>query len=394
MKKYFDDGFSILVLLLFYLIVGDSNIFLFLLGYSLFRLYSSFFYNINFKRNDGKRVVNAVSGYVIFMNIIFLIISFGLGFIMEGMFCLNYVILIFVVMSLGLSSYVMVRIYSNYLKQMGVWSLYRIVMGVVLLAVSAIMYLVYDYSSSIRVLLVVSSLVLVSNVYALLVYWKFFRGSEGVRKRGIEKRFKTLLRESYEGSLEEVFASSYFYLGIVYVFYLGITRYGYSYFELGVNMSKYYFFLMILIYHLVGIVRTGLKGEMLEIWGRKNLGIMVGLEVLFLGLVVKGMRINYALELVVYYLFLLFYYISVDELKKDGKSNLVVIVLSCGLFMKLGLGLYLVSSYVEMGYNIVVGDIVNSVILFIVVGFNCMYFLVKEGGRREKIRKLISIKDI
>lgn len=435
------DIISILFIIPLYYLTKDNNIFLYTLSLYLYLILSSMFNHIDIYSNikyyyDNKYTysLNTIYKYtnisIIIINIFISIMVGLISIFFNNLFNIKGIIIVNVVMSLTLfikpvlkniSSFV--RVYNFKNLSDNIENIYKIINLVLLIISSVICFKLLDIDDyiSISILYIVNiiSFILVYLLCYLLVL------SNKIKKKQFKKKeeridykseIKDILSRNINISIVNIIKYSYFYISIIVLYFILSNRYGYSYERVSEVINNCYLYaigLINIILFVISCFEDKRINKIKENISKKRYEFvklddyLIRLFKILLIIIVILSLISDAIWTIIFnndngYILYMFsnlgvFYIMYSIIVKISLGSIsdkkMYIMLGIGLIVKLALVVPLISSLYRLGYNLLYGDMLSSVIAY----FTVMVLLIIINSSKCKvdfIEKFDTILDI
>lgn len=371
-KQTFPLIIKLIILIILALTTKKHNIFLIVLNYSFFKFITSFYLNITFKTSKQKATLPQIIALIIFMNIIFILISIALGFILENLLCIPYLTISLGLTSLSFTSYILVHIFSNYLQNITITTTYKTFLEILILIINLFLIITPSPYQPIHILFLILILTISSNLYCLSIYILYIDNNK--KNMPHHSTLKKLLFENYQKSPLSISTTSIWYLSIVLVFYFAISRYGYSYHQIGIELGNVYLFGYLITYTIIKLIFPNqLHPSKISTYLIKILLGFIPLIIIFTLIPLK-----HSFELLVLYPLITIVYLLANHLLNNNQTKELKISLSCGIFLTIIISSYLIFFYADQGKSLLLGQIISNAIACIVIIFNQLYFIFRK----------------
>ena len=420
------DIISILFIIPLYYLTKDNNIFLYTLSLYLYLILSSMFKHINNYSNlknyyDKEYIysLNSIFKYtnvsIIVINIFVSIIVFLISLLLNGLFDIKGLIIVNVVMSLTLFIKPILGNVSNFVlvynfKKLSdnIENIYKVINLILLIIGSFVCFKILNIDDYVSICILYGVSFISFGLVYLLSYLLVL--SNKIKKKQFRKReeridYKNeivcLLSNNINKSVINIIKYGYFYISIIILYFILSNRYGYSYDKVSEVINNCYLYSMGVICVLVKIIFFLEGNRILEI--KNNLlnkkynlikvdDYLINIFKKLLILIVILSIISDSIWTVIFnndngyilYMFSnlgVFYviYLFVSKICTDFISNKkMYIVLLSGLLIKLVLVVPMISSLYRMGYNLLYGDMLSSVVSYFIVIVMLIIFISKK----------------
>lgn len=423
------DIVNILFIIPLFYLTKNNNIFLYTLSLYLYLILSSIFNHIDIYSNiknyyDKKHIysLNTIYKYtnisIIVINIVLSIIIGLTSIFLNSLFHIKGLVIVNIVMSLTLfikpimkNIISVIKVYNFNKLSDNILNIYNITNLILLIISSIICFKVLDISDyiSISVLYGVSiiSFILIyllchSLVLSSKVKKKTFRKRE--EQYDYKKEITDILSRNKNVSIVNIIKYSYLYISIIVLYFILKNRYGYSYEKVCDVINNCYFYAIGIINIILLVIKYFENNKITNI--KDNINNKKYDLVKLDNYVIRLFKILLTVFLVLsiisdslwtimfnndngYVLFIFcnigIFYIMYDIIISIFTGSIndkkLYIILLVGMVIKLVLVVPLVSSLYRMGYNLLYGDMLSSVIAYFVV----MILLIFSSRNKIKV---------
>lgn len=415
LRKLIIDIISILFIIPLYYLTRDNNIFLYTLSLYLYLILSSMFNHIDIYSNikyyyDNKYIysLNTIFKYtnisIIVINVFISIVIGLFSLLFNNLFHIKGFVLVNVLMSLTLFIKPVLKNISNFVnvynfKKLSdnIEDIYKIVNLILLIIASIICFKVLDISDYISISVLYGCNVISFIVVYLLCYLLVL--SNKIKKKQFKKReeridykneIKDILSRNINISVVNIIKYSYFYISIIILYFILSNRYGYSYENVCSIINNCYLYaigLINIVLFVIYYIDNDKINKMKEDISYRRYELVklddyiIKLFSRLLTIVVILSVISDSIWTIIFnndngYILYMFsnlgvFYIMYSIIVKISLGNIsdkkLYISLLLGLVIKLVLVVPLVNSLYRMGYNLLYGDMLSTVIAYFVV---------------------------
>lgn len=396
MKKIIGLLIFIYVIMLYYL-VDKVDMFLLTLSFSLFLIYYSIFSSsmINdllSKYHDKKYYYSEyrVIRYVCLFIFIGSLLLGGISYLISLVIDIDGFDIIGMVMSMFLGITIIIRFINGYFNIIGYKKdilLYTYILSSIIIGMVMLFFIP-------KVIFIYLVPILLGVILLILCYIFIFSKKRKVTKKREEVKvsyisdIKGYLINSKLVILYNIVNSSYIYISIIVLYYVLLKRYFYSYDDVVSYISNVYFYGMIFIYYIYLIIRgiyinniSKLKSGILNkedssyLFHKSfNKIISTTLTIVIVFMVISGPICNLLYNGEYNFIFglmpLLFFFVLYDFIVNISiicnKERNVIILLFIGLVTKIVFEIPFINSMYRIGYNLVYGGVVATILGFIV----------------------------
>lgn len=415
LKDLVIDIISILFIIPLYYLTRDNNIFLYTLSLYLYLILSGMFSNIDIYSNikyyyDNKYIysLNAIFKYtnisIIFINIFISIVIGLISLLFNNLFHIKGFVLVNIIMSLTLFIKPILINVSNFVKVYNfkklsdnIEDIYKIINLVLLIIASVICFKILDISDYISICILYGCNIIAFCIVYLFCYLLVL--SNKIKKKQFKRReeridykseVKNILSRNINISFVNVIKYSYFYVSIIILYFILINRYGYSYENVCEVINNCYLYaigliniiLLIICYFdcdNINKIKEDISNRRYELVKLDD--YIIKLFSRLLAIIVIFSVISDSVWTIIFnndngYILYIFsnlgvFYIMYSVIVKIFIGNMnnkkMYISLLLGLVIKLVLVVPLISSLYRMGYNLLYGDMLSSLIAYFVV---------------------------
>ena len=416
---FMNKTIKLLTIILLYYIVGSKNLFLYVLSLSLYEILTTSFNHLSFKERLNKmdslteknKLYHVTIIGIVIISMIYLVVSIVISDVINILLGINNLLLTFIFMGLSTVVSPLVKVVTDYYENINkntkyqkIINIYYIFDNILLLIIGLFVFRFFNVKVNIAASLLYLSKI-ISGVLVILFMHSVNKGKNN-RTNDLEK-----IKYFYE--LKEVFVNdshkkiivaikkSYYYISIIILYLILSTRYGYKGDEIEKIITFTYFYALNIIEYLVYIVKLINKNLPVKLTPLNriysNFKIMLSL-VIFFGIIspITCKLLFYSDSYAVYLammnimaIFLLLYDITYESVKN---KNVIYVSLIIGIISKLILVIPLINSFYRMGYNLVYGDVLSTVIgMFFSIIVNYIYIVNTTHSDEKYFDKVLKI---
>ena len=390
---------KLLAIILLYYIVGPKSLFLYVLSLSLYKIFSSFFENIVFGERldeiDNKhykyKLYNATIITIIIIGIVFLIFGIVISNAINILLNIDSTLLIFILMGISVMTLPVVRVmvdyYNNFYKSKRYKKIIDIYYGfevVIFLIIAIFVFRILNVSENMAIALLYLAKIISGFLMIFFMHWINKKKNKNYVDNfevNYYKELKRIFTTNNYKTIINIVKNSYYYISIIVLYLVLSSRYGYVYQDIDKIITFVYFYALGIIDYLIYIIKDitkNLPGKITFV-NRiyNNFKIMLSV-VVFLGIIspltcrIIFNNASYAIYLTmvnIMAIFILLFDITYENLKN---KKIIYGSLIVGIISKVILIIPLINSFYRMGYNLVYGDILSSIIgmiLSIIIGY-------------------------
>ncbi len=407
-----------LLIIPIYYIVGDKSIFLYVLSLSLYNIFSSCFKHISIKDTLSNLKSNYNKDKFLKLTILtigvfcaaFLLLSILISDIMSSVLKINNLFIVFLMMGISLIAEPIINVITDYLESTknkkaakNLFNLYYLLDLILLLIISLFVFRVFNLKENIAIsLLYLSKIISLITVLVLSILLVKLPSTKNLPKEKVNYReeLKKILTKNNYKSIIDIAQKSYYYISIIVLYIILTTRYGYANNQICEILTFIYFYgftiINYLIYSVESLIKYLQKNKYIIDSIYKTFNIMLTISIIlgFTSPLICKLLFNdpsnsiYLIMLNFLSIFIALYNITFKNIKN---KRLIYISLIAGLLFKIILIIPLINSFYRVGYNLIYGDIISTIIgMFLSTIINYLYIktkIEKEGKYLEQILK-------
>lgn len=402
---------NVLILIPLYYIVGNKNIYLYILSLSLYKVFLACFKNITitdilrkYKDNYTKYKIFKLTVLIIsVVNLIFLLLGIAVSDVIGNLLKINNSFVTFLLMGISVGMEPITKISLEYLDNLNYKKLNKVLykvynyleMGLLLIIALIVFmnsYISNDLANGLLYLSKIISALIVNGIIYLIVLRKkkhqFIKSRESI-KVNYKQEIKMIFNRNSLDKVVAVGKEIYYYFSIIILYLMLLKKYSYVLDDV-VNIIAFLYLYIISFMSIIGEYlikkhssKNGVLNKIYWIFDNYlNLAIVIGIMAPLLCLVIFNNT-----EMAIYLImgsflgiFLALYNVTFKELKNN---RLGYVSLTLGVVTKIILMIPLVDSFYRMGYNLVYGDIISTIIgMGLSIVINYIYF--KNHEHEEK----------
>lgn len=376
---------EILSLIILYFITKNQNFFSYVLTLSLYNIFISFFENMSisdiFKRNEFLSMLLS-SGVI---SILFIIISVLIGKLVGTILNINNILIVFIFMSLNIFTYPASKILFEYLSNttsnriMNLFSIiYNIFDRLLLLIIALLSMKVFKLNNNLAIsFLYLSKIISLITVYilAIILYKKLFIAGKKTSNKKVNylEEIKKILTKNNYKSIINIVKKCYYYISIIILYWLLITKYNYGINEVSLDITFVYLYFLSLyeyiLYFLKKAIDNNEKTYLENIFDGFSKTLLLAIITTIISPLICKLLFNetnhsvYLIMISYMSIFGLLYDITYGYIKN---KTVIYISLISGIITKAILIVPLINSFYRMGYNLIYGDIISTIIGFLI----------------------------
>lgn len=409
MKKIINILSVIFILLLFYL-TKDINMLSFTFSFGMYLLFYSIFSTTSIKgkleKYCSKKYYYSASKIfkysIIWVGILGIFLT-AIAYLIGMLLKIDNLSIINVFMSISILSSIILKLISEYLNGMGykkignnLVNLYAIIVLSVDIIFSILAFKAFRVASYLIFISFYLVNIIIFIVIVILFYIMFFK-KKNIKTREENKinyvsDMKGVIVNNSLETMVNLIKSSYVYISMIILYYALINRYNYDYEQTATIITNTFFFGVIIIYFIYDLINKKLNINYSNIEKNFNIDIIKIVKVslnLCILLVVLSVPINNLLfknehNVLISLIPLLFVYILYDYIininVQYGKVKNTMFILISGLFVKIIFELPFINSAYRMGYALISGSILSTILGLIISVIIGGYFIKNRFG--------------
>lgn len=411
---------NLLKIIPFYYITRNDSIYLYLVSFCLYNIFVLVFSNISilsyiedkYYIYIKQRIFNDTIKKILFMNLLFVFTSIIFADITSLVFKIDHTIIVFLVMSLTLSIDKIVDLFREYILSFKYKKIankfyygYYCLDIILFIVIAMLSFKVFRLPNYVSLSMLYLSKMISFMIVTIVSYFKTKNiivndnrmDDKNINYRRISKEiFKIDNR-----TITLIFRNTNFYVSIMLLYLVLKTRYSYSTSYIYENIVFLYYYSLNIILFVMNIIIEYYHGikKLVTTYLYKLFKTMFTISVILsvisyplLNLMFdKGEYMAYLMWVSLMGLFMIVYQESFSYIKN---RKVLYISLSVGLFIKIITLIPLVDSIYRMGYNLIYGDIISTILGFIIsIIINYIYirniYKLKNNSYIEKIFRVI-----
>ena len=413
------ETIKLFTLIILYYIVGSKSIFLYVLSLSLYNIFTSCFNHITLSNTLKKlsSIQNKQKMYqytlltISIISLLFLLLGICISDIINILLNINNILPVFIMMGLSIITKPLVKLTTeyiesiNYNKKYSIFeNIYYILDNLLLLIVAIFTFRVFKVNINVAVSLLYLSKIISAIIVIVLLYLtnnQKHKLNQPIEKINYQKEIKKILvKDSYK-SLTSIIKNCYYYISIIILYLVLSTRYEYATALIEKNISFIYLYAMCIINYIIYIIDSFNKTlpNNISINSKiyNNFKIMLPLTIIFSVISPLSCKIifnnpNYSIYLSMVNfmaIFILLYDLTYENIIN---KKIMHITLFSGIITKALLIIPLINSFYRMGYNLVYGDIISTIIgMFLSVIINYIYLKKVNKTKENYFEKVLDI---
>lgn len=413
------ETIKLFTLIILYYIVGSKSIFLYVLSLSLYNIFTSCFNHITLSNTLKKlsSIQNKQKMYqytlltISIISLLFLLLGICISDIINILLNINNILPVFIMMGLSIITKPLVKLTTeyiesiNYNKKYSIFeNIYYILDNLLLLIVAIFTFRVFKVNINVAISLLYLSKIISAIIVIVLLYLtnnQKHKLNQPIEKINYQKEIKKILvKDSYK-SLTSIIKNCYYYISIIILYLVLSTRYEYATALIEKNISFIYLYALGIINYIIYIIDSFNKTlpNNISINSKiyNNFKIMLPLTIIFSVISPLSCKIifnnpNYSIYLSMVNfmaIFILLYDLTYENIIN---KKIMHITLFSGIITKALLIIPLINSFYRMGYNLVYGDIISTIIgMFLSVIINYIYLKKVNKTKENYFEKVLDI---
>ena len=283
--------------------------------------------------------------------------------------------------------------------------IYKIFNNILLVVIALFLFKVFKLKTVIAIGLlylpkILSVLIILGILYLLKKDIKI-KNNNIIEKIDLKKEIKNVFSSNIDKSIIEIVKQTYFYISIVILYLVLSTRYNYAINDIENNITFIYLYSITIINYLIylaNMINSSITSS-ISMTNRmyNNFKIMLSIAIVFgiispltCKVIFNNPKYSIYLMMTNYLaIFILLYDITYKSIKNKAVIYISLIV---GLLTKIILIIPLINAFYRMGYNLIYGDIISSIIgYFISITINYIYIKNHEIVKKNYFDKLLDI---
>ena len=403
-KKYIYSLLLIIGLILLNIIFKD-NIFLLTISLPVFLIIT--FSLVSFdvsemlfeykKKKDNIGIVNTVKYGILNILLFCLLFSIFLipsAIVLEKMFLIKGLSIVYIFMSIStmvipllniIKTLLIINGYDKFSKR-----LYGsfILVNLVLFLLEVICFLLFKINViwliSLLYFNLILSLIIIVIFIKLLLKIKLNEFNIFTKKRiNYFKEIKKTTNKNFKKNIFKIINVSYIYISIIFVYISCLFRYGFDSSKIINVINNTYFYSLFLLFSIVlviGIINK--KVDILITYILNKIMPYIIILIIISGLICKLIFNSYnnamALIIVLILSFFVTIYINVDNLLKKNFDKKRFKIMILGIITKMLIGLPLIDAFYRLGYSVIYGDLLATVISLVLSSLLGISYLLKK----------------
>ncbi len=412
--------FNLISIVFLYYILGSKNLFLYVLSFSLYNIFMASFDGITIKASlqnletlsSKKKLFRVMMVIISFIWALFILLSILISDLVSVFLNIDNILPIFVVMSISLITKPCVKIIAEYLENIKhnrhyteLLYIYHELDYILIVIIALITFRVFKLdvviaTASLYLSKIFSAIIVMGTLYLLnrpIKHIKVFNKDNA----NYFKEVKKVLTKNSTKSTINIVRNSYYYLSIIILYLVFSTRYNYKLDDVQEIISFVYFYALSIVDYLIYVAKLTIKGlpsDMLPTDKVYNsFKAMLPMAIIFGVISPLTCRVIFNDPSKSIYLVMINFmaiFVLLYDLTFDAVKNKLIINVSLisGLLVKVITIIPLINAFYRMGYNLVYGDVVSTIIaLFTSIIINYIHLKKINPSASNYFEKLLNI---
>ncbi len=214
-----------------------------------------------------------------------------------------------------------------------------------------------------------------------------------------KKEIKKILKNNNHKSIIEIVKNTYYYIGVILLYLILSTRYNYDIKELARIITFTYFYSLNVIEYLVYLAKLIAKDVTNIITDKiyQTFKMMLTITIIFgiispltCKIIFNNPSYSIYLTMINFLaIFILLYDITYENIKNN---KIIIISLLLGIITKIIITIPLINSFYRMGYNLMYGDILSTIVtMFLSIIINYIYLKRINKTKTNYFEKILDI---
>lgn len=406
---------KLITLILLYHITKPENIFLYVLTLSLYNIFTSCFDHITIKnslkketnKNNQIKILKYTVINIVIISIFFILLSILISDAVNIFLNIRNSFLPYLFMSTTIIIEPTLKILLEYLETCNKTAISNtlskiyIALESTLLLILAILFFkffkipIYMSVSLLYLSKIISFIIII--YFIIKIIKKENNQKNEIPEKKYKKEIKEILTNNSHKSMINLIKNSYYYISIIVVYIVLKTKYSYDLSLIEKDITFIYLYGISIINFIVDLIilitnqkDNIIKKIYLSFEKILRISIVIGITSPLICKIIFLTTDNslYIKMLCIMSIFLLLYNITFEYLKN---IKLVYISLISGIIFKVLLIIPLINSFYRMGYNLIYGDVISTIIAMS-ISIIINYIYIKLNTSKEKtIEKILSI---
>ena len=407
-KRMILKTLKLVSIIILYYIVGNKNVFPYILSLSLYNIFSACFDHIkikdSFKKINSLKSKNKLFKLVLIVisivSFIFMLLSILISDLLSVLLNINNITILFTCMGLCIITKPLINLLSEYFENKRIKIIYDVLDNILLLIIAIFIFRIFNIkSNNILSLLYLSKII--SMVFIIVVLYLIKKPQKLDIEDNInyKKEVRKILKNNHQISIIKIVKNTYYYISIILIYLILSTRYNYNTLELGNIITFIYFYSLTIIDYLVYLAKIIAKDSNNIITEKiyRTFKMILTITIIFgiispltCKIIFNNPSYSIYLTMVNFLaIFILLYDITYENIKNN---TITYLSLTLGIITKIIITIPLINSFYRMGYNLVYGDILSTIIaMFISIIINYIYLKRVNKSKINYFEKILDI---
>lgn len=411
---------GLITIILLYYISGSKSMFLYASTLSLYNVFISCFNHITLKETYKKieynhskyKILKYTIINIIIVSLLFVLLSIFISDAINIFLKIENTFLPYLIMSLSIITEPIIKVLLEYLESYkktkisnNILNIYYILEMITLIILSIITFRFTKLPIHISISLLYLSKIFSFVVVGILIFTKIKKLKLNLIKLREEKQIsykkeiKEILINNSHISVINLIKNSYYYISLIVLYAILTTRYSYRIDIIEKDLTFIYLYGMNILNFIIDIVSTITKNTNKKeniinyiYVSFKNIitvAIIFGITSPLISKIIFNDNSNsiYLVMIILLSIFIVLYNTTFENMKS---KKIIYISLISGIICKLVSIIPLINSFYRMGYNLIYGDIISTIIgMFVSVIIN--YICIKLKNKKEKTLEKILV---
>ena len=409
---------GIITIIILYYISGNKSLFLYASTLSLYNIFISCFNHITLKETYKKveynysriKILKYTIINIIIISLLFTLLSIFISDAINIFLKIENTFIPYLIMSLSIITEPIIKVLSEYLESYkfnklsnNLLNLYYILEMSILIIISIISLRLIKMPIHIAVALLYLPKIISFIAVSTLIITKIKKLNLNLIKEKNEKQIsykkeiKEILVKNNHVSIINLIKNSYYYISLIILYAVLSTRYSYRIDVIEKDLTFIYLYGMYILNFIVDVVSTITKNAnkkesiinyiYISFKNIITVAIIFGITSPLISKIIFNDINNYIylVMIILLSIFIVLYNITFENVKS---KKIIYISLISGIICKLVFIIPLINSFYRMGYNLIYGDIISTIIgmsISIIINYICIKIKNKKERTLEKI---------
>lgn len=409
---------GLITIIILYYISGSKSMFLYASTLSLYNIFISCFNHITLKETFKKieynysrnKILKYTTINIVIISLLFILLSIFISDAINIFLKIENTFLPYLIMSLSIITEPIIKVLSEYLESYkktnlssNILNIYYILEMITFIIISIITLKFTNLPIYMSISLLYLSKIFSFLVVGTLIYAKIKKLKLNLIKLREEKQIsykkeiKEILINNNHISLINLIKNSYYYISLIVLYAILATRYSYRIDIIEKDLTFIYLYGIYILNFIVDIVTTITKNTnkkekiinyiYISFKNIITVAIIFGVTSPLISKIIFNDNTNsiYLVMITLLSIFIVLYNITFENIKS---KKIIYISLISGIVCKLVSIIPLVNAFYRMGYNLVYGDIISTIIgisISVIINYICIKLKNKKEKTLEKI---------